>query len=74
MKKWSVPLVIMDKYVGELKEDIAKESMFSEDFQRLDVLEWSADAQYLLEELMGIAVEPRTEYIFKNVDFSTITE
>ena len=62
------------KGLGELKEDIAKESMFSEDFQRLDVLEWSADAQYLLEELMGIAVEPRTEYIFKNVDFSTITE
>lgn len=48
--------------------------MFDKDQQRLDKLEWSADALILLEELMGSDVQPRTDFIFKNVDFSTITE
>lgn len=62
------------KGLGELDADIAKESMFNSEQQRLDKLEWSMDAQILLEKLMGVSVEPRTEFIFKNVDFSTITE
>ena len=61
------------KGVGELDPDIAKESMFSES-QRLDVLEPSSEAIQLLEDLMGIDVEPRTDFIFKNIDFSMIRE
>lgn len=62
------------KGLGELDANIARESMFDKDQQRLDKLEWSADALILLEELMGSDVQPRTDFIFKNVDFSTITE
>ena len=32
------------------------------------------EAIYLLEDLMGKDVEPRTEFIFKNVDFSEVRE
>ena len=57
------------KGLGALSEQQAKNSMFGEN-QRMDVLEPNEEAIYLLEDLMGKDVEPRTEFIFKNVDFS----
>ena len=61
------------KGLGALSETQARNSMFGEN-QRLDVLEATEDAIYLLEDLMGKDVAPRTEFIFKNVDFSQIRE
>lgn len=74
MKKWSVHLVISDKYVGELSADVARESMFNPVYQRLDVFEYNEEAMELLYDLMGEDVEPRRDFIMKNVDFSKITE
>ena len=62
------------KGLGQLDDIVAKESMFSKEFQRLETLEWSREGIELLRELMGPEVEPRTEFIFKNVDFSEIRE
>lgn len=61
------------KGLGALSETQARNSMFGEN-QRMDVLEPTKDAIYLLEDLMGKDVEPRTEFIFKNVDFSMVRE
>ena len=61
------------KGLGALSEAQARNSMFGEN-QRMDVLEPTEEAIYLLEDLMGKDVEPRTEFIFKNVDFSEIRE
>ena len=61
------------KGLGALSEVQARNSMFGEN-QRMDVLEVNQDAIYLLEDLMGKEVAPRTEFIFKNVDFSMVRE
>ena len=61
------------KGLGALSEQQAKNSMFGEN-QRMDVLEPNEEAIYLLEDLMGKDVTPRTEFIFKNVDFSEVRE
>ena len=62
------------KGLGELSAQIARESMFQPENQRLDVLNFSDAAINLLKQLMGSDVQPRKDFIFKNVDFSTITE
>lgn len=63
-----------NKGLGEMGEDEVKESMFDKERQRMEVLETSPEALYLLEQLMGEDVIPRTNFIFKNVDFSEIKE
>lgn len=63
-----------NKGLGSLKPEQAKRSMFSPEFQRLDVLEPTPEALTLLEQLMGENVEFRRNFIFKNVDFSIISE
>ena len=62
------------KGLGALSAEQARRSMFTEEFQRLDVLEPSDEAIDLLEDLMGDRVEPRKEFIFKNIDFSEVRE
>lgn len=74
IKKWSVQLVIIDKYVGALSAEQAHSSMFTEEFQRLDPLTFDENSIILLSELMGSDVAPRKDFIFKNVDFSKISE
>ena len=61
------------KGLGALSETQERNSMFGEN-QRMDVLEATEEAIYLLEDLMGKDVTPRTEFIFKHVDFSEIRE
>jgi DNA gyrase/topoisomerase IV subunit B len=61
------------KGLGALSEQQAKNSMFGEN-QRMDVLVPTEEAIYLLEDLMGKDVEPRSNFIFKNVDFSEVRE
>ncbi len=62
------------KGLGELSDETARASMFSSEYQRMDVLDWDADAVSLLYDLMGEDVDPRKEFILKKVDFSKVRE
>lgn len=62
------------KGLGALSVEQAHKSMFTDEFQRMDVLEPDADSLYLLEQLMGVDVEPRKNFIFNNVDFKMVRE
>lgn len=61
------------KGLGALSQTQAKNSMFG-DNQRMDILNATSESLRLLESLMGKEVQPRTDFIFKNVDFSQIKE
>lgn len=63
-----------NKGLGSLSPEQAKDSMFNEKNQRLDILYPDEESISLLEELMGESVEPRREFIFNNIDFSEIRE
>lgn len=62
------------KGLGALSPEVAHESMFTPEFQRLDRLIPDERSFELLYQLMGEEVEPRTKFIFENIDFSTIRE
>lgn len=62
------------KGLGALSVEQAHKSMFTPEFQRMDVLEPDPDSIYMLEELMGSDAEPRKEFIFNKIDFSEIRE
>ena len=62
------------KGLGELPAETARASMFSPDYQRIDVMEWNDRAIDLLYDLMSEDVEPRRDFIMKKVDFSKVRE
>lgn len=62
------------KGLGALSVKQARTSMFSQEFQRMDVLEPDEESIDLLYSLMGEEVQPRKDFIFNNVDFSEIKE
>lgn len=62
------------KGLGELDPDIAKESMFDETNQRMEQLIPDSESIQMLNELMGIDVEPRRNFVFNEIDFSSIRE
>lgn len=62
------------KGLGKLSSEVAQASMFTEEFQRLETLEYDANAIELLYDLMSEDVEPRKDFIMKNVDFSEVRE
>ena len=62
------------KGLGELPAETAHASMFTPEYQRMDVMEWSDDAVDLLYDLMGEQVEPRKEFIMSKIDFSKVRE
>ena len=63
-----------NKGLGALEAEQARNSMFSPEYQRLDVMEWDDEAIDLLYDLMGEDVEPRREFIMEKVDFSKVRE
>ena len=63
-----------NKGLGALKPHQAKRSMFDPEYQRLDVMEYDENAMELLYALMGSEVEPRRDFIMRNVDFTEIRE
>ena len=63
-----------NKGLGALEAEQARNSMFSPEYQRLDVMEWDDEAIDLLYDLMGVDVEPRREFIMEKVDFSKVRE
>ena len=62
------------KGLGELPAETARKSMFTDEYQRMDVMEYSESAMDLLYSLMGEDVEPRKQFIMTKVDFSEVTE
>ena len=62
------------KGLGELPMETARASMFSEEYQRMDAMEYDENAMNLLYELMGEEVAPRKEFIMSKIDFSEIRE
>ena len=62
------------KGLGTLSAYDAHNSMFTEEYQRMDVLSPETDSISLLLSLMGEEVEPRKDFVFENVDFSEIKE
>lgn len=66
--------VTRNKGLGEMPAEQAHRSMFTPEFQRLEVLRPDEGAFQLLEDLMGDKPEIRTNYVFENIDFSKIRE
>lgn len=62
------------KGLGELPAETAQASMFTQEYQRIDVMEYNNKAIDLLYQLMGENVEPRRDFIMDKVDFSKIRE
>lgn len=62
------------KGLGKLSSDIAHESMFTPEYQRMEKLEWDQESMDLLYDLMGEEVEPRKHFIMNKVDFSEVRE
>lgn len=62
------------KGLGELEAEVARQSMFAPEFQRLERMEYSEEAMDLLYSLMGEDVAPRRDFIFENIDFSQVRE
>lgn len=62
------------KGIGALGAEEAKESMFTEEFQRLEQLSFSDEDYPLLESLMGKDIEPRKEFVYNKIDFSEVKE
>ena len=63
-----------NKGLGEMDAETARMSMFTPEYQRLEVLEYTPEAFNLLYQLMGEDVGPRKEFIMNNIDFSEIRE
>ena len=63
-----------NKGLGAMSVEQAHKSMFTSEFQRMDILEPDSESIYLLEQLMGNDIEPRRNFVFNNIDFSTIRE
>ena len=62
------------KGLGELPPETARASMFTEQYQRMEAMEYSDEALGLLYDLMGEDVKSKKDFIFNNIDFSEITE
>lgn len=67
-------VVTRAKGLGEIPAETAHASMFTPEFQRMEVLQYSEDALELLYNLMGDDVDPRKDFIMKNIDFSEVRE
>lgn len=63
-----------NKGLGSLDAKQAHDSMFAPENQRIDVLIPNEDSLDLLLELMGKDSKPKHDFIFDNIDFSTIRE
>lgn len=63
-----------NKGLGSLNPEQARASMFTDEFQRMDVLNPTDEALYMLEQLMGEDVAPRKDFVFNEVDFGELHE
>lgn len=63
-----------NKGLGSLSAEQAHNSMFTEKFQRIDVLLPDESSLPTLLDLMGKDSKPKRDFIFNNIDFSEIKE
>lgn len=70
----NVKQIHRNKGLGELDAADAYESMFTEEFQHMDIIKPSDKGFELLKDLMGEDVKKRKEYVFNNIDFDIIRE
>ena len=66
--------IARNKGLGEMSSETARMSMFTPEYQRLEVLEYTPEAFNLINDLMGVDAEPRRDFIMNNIDFSIIRE
>ena len=66
--------ITRNKGLGEMTPESARRSMFTSEFQRMEILEYSDEAMEILYALMGENVEPRREFVMTRIDFSEIKE
>ena len=59
------------KGLGEMKPEDVENAMFGK-YQRLEQIEPSQKGLLTLEKIMGKDVQPRKDFVFNNIDFSTI--
>ena len=64
--------IIRYKGLGQMSEDDLKNSMFSEEFQHLEPIVYEKKGIDLLIQLMSDDPKPKRDFIFNEVDFSTI--
>ena len=62
------------KGLGEMPPKTARNSMFNPENQRMEVMEWDADAIDLLYDLMGEEVASRREFVMNKIDFNMVRE
>ena len=62
--------IVKYKGLGQMSDQDLKESMFSEEWQRLEPIEFSKEGLDSLIKLMGENVDYRKEFVFNNIDFS----
>ena len=67
-------IVQRNKGLGSLSPDQARTSMFTPEFQRLEQLVPDENSYLLLLNLMGNDSSIKRDFIFENLDFSTIRE
>ena len=65
--------VVMYKGLGEMGGHEVKETMFGPN-QHMTEFKWTAETDELLRQFMGTDIEPRRDFLFNKVDFSTIVE
>ena len=65
--------VIRFKGLGEMNPCDVKATMFGPS-QHMTEFKWTAETDELLRQLMGTDIEPRRDFLFNKVDFSTIVE
>lgn len=63
-----------NKGLGSLSAEQAHRSMFTEEFQRIDIMKEDEESLILLSQLMGKDSEPKHDFIWENIDFSEIKE
>lgn len=59
------------KGLGQMTDEDLKHSMFDSEWQHLEPIEYSNEGIETLLSLMSEDVEPRKEFVFNNIDFST---
>lgn len=62
--------IIKYKGLGQMSDNDLKESMFSDEWQRLEPINFSEEGLNDLIKLMGPKVDYRKEFVYNNIDFS----
>lgn len=67
-------IVTRAKGLGQLSASQAHTSMFTSEYQRMDVMEYSEEGLNVLYSLMGEDIQPRRDFVFNKIDFKEVRE